>query len=334
MFSEDSDLLESLVQFVAISFFVKLIPQVFYMLTLQRTLNQVAPESRRMSPSQVWLGMIPFFDIVWQFITVNAMSESLSAELQRRNLRTDDDKPGYGLGIAMSVLWLTMWIPYVDLLTGIGWAVCFVMYWVKMAQYKKLLEPAVQTPPAFGQPAQQYVQQPYTQPQQYQQGYGQQYQQPNYQQPYNQYGQQGYQQQPYQQPYNQYQQPNYQQQQPWQNPNYQQPNNQQPYQQPNYQNNYPQNPPTQQWTPPQQQQNPVPPVDPNLQQQFPPMNKEDHSRWMPPGMETEKKDTPPVNDQQQQIDPNANQNTPKNDDPSLNTTTTENRWAPPTPPAN
>ena len=62
------------VLFFVIAFFL---PVVFYLITLQSTLNEVSLKNRRMNPGEVWLMLIPIFGLVWQFIMGRLSVQSL-----------------------------------------------------------------------------------------------------------------------------------------------------------------------------------------------------------------------------------------------------------------
>ena len=90
---------------------IMLVPAIFYLLTLQKTLNRCSPECRAMNPGMVWLMLIPLFNVVWQFFVVIKIAKSLGAEFQKRGLAKDPN-PGQTLGL-----------------------VCWILYWVKIAGY-------------------------------------------------------------------------------------------------------------------------------------------------------------------------------------------------------
>lgn len=129
-----------LILIIVVAVLIGLIPMIFYMLTLQNTLKEVSPENRQMPPGQVWLLFIPIFSIVWQFIVVNKIADSLKAEFAKRNIPSDEDRPGYSIGLAYSILFCCGIIPFIGALASIGGLVCWIIYWVKIAGYKAKLE--------------------------------------------------------------------------------------------------------------------------------------------------------------------------------------------------
>ena len=113
---------------------VLLIPAILYLLTLHRTLARCAPANRTMEPGMVWLTLIPLFGLVWQFIVVLRMAESLAHEFRSRSLQVEP-KPGQDLGLAYCILSVCGIIPFVGILTALAGLVCWIMYWVKIAGY-------------------------------------------------------------------------------------------------------------------------------------------------------------------------------------------------------
>jgi len=62
---------------IVIAFVIFLIPTILFLLTLQNTLKRVCKKNRMIEPGQVWLNLIPLFNIVWQFIMINRIADSL-----------------------------------------------------------------------------------------------------------------------------------------------------------------------------------------------------------------------------------------------------------------
>ena len=126
-----------LIAFFIVAIF--LIPTIFYLLTLQKALQAVSVENRRMPPGQVWLSLIPLFNLIWMFIVVNKIAESFAAECYLLNIPTDETNPTQGIGNTKNILALCTMIPIVGVLAGIGYIVCWIMHWVKVNEYKNLI---------------------------------------------------------------------------------------------------------------------------------------------------------------------------------------------------
>lgn len=119
-------------------FVLILIPGIFFILTLQRTLERCSPETRTTSPTSVWYLLIPLFNIVWSFVLVIRISESLHNEFTKRNI-TEDPETGKKLGLAMCILGLCGVIPVIGIVASIGALVLWIMYWMKISEYSNRL---------------------------------------------------------------------------------------------------------------------------------------------------------------------------------------------------
>ena len=118
---------------------IGLIPTIFYIITLQKTLNRCAPENRAMPPENVWLLLIPVFSMVWQFIVVGNIAKSLAAEFRQREIQTEEIEPGKSIGLAYCILNVCSIIPILGILSALAGLVCWIMYWVKIDGYSAKL---------------------------------------------------------------------------------------------------------------------------------------------------------------------------------------------------
>ena len=84
-----------------------------------------------MEPGMVWLNLIPLFSLVWMFITIIKISESLQKEYRDRGMRADDPEFGKMTGILYMVFSIIGCGP-----VGL---VFFILYWVKIAGFKNQL---------------------------------------------------------------------------------------------------------------------------------------------------------------------------------------------------
>ena len=112
-----------------------LIPVIFFLLTLQRTLDAISIENRKMPPLNVWLMLIPLFNIVWQFIVVMKIADSIADECIRLNIPVKETRPTYNTGLTWNICSVCSFIPLVPLVSLIFW----IMYWVKVNEYKNLI---------------------------------------------------------------------------------------------------------------------------------------------------------------------------------------------------
>lgn len=132
----------------AIVFGIMLLPKIFFLITLQTTFQQVKPENRKMEPALVWLDLIPVFNLIWNFFIVSYLADSLKTEFAQRNINAGEERPGNGIGMTWCILNCCGIIPFLGFLTVIAGFVCWIIYWVKVADFKsKLHNPAAAPAP-------------------------------------------------------------------------------------------------------------------------------------------------------------------------------------------
>jgi hypothetical protein len=105
--------------------------QILFLLNLSRCLDQCSRRNRTMEPGMVWLNLIPLFNIVWIFITVIRLSESLQNEYRSRGLHSDDPEFGKMMGILYGAFSVVGCFP-VNL-------IFWIIYWMKISAYKNQL---------------------------------------------------------------------------------------------------------------------------------------------------------------------------------------------------
>jgi hypothetical protein len=135
--------------------FAYFIPLILFLLTQQNTLKLVHPDNRSISPSAVWLQIIPFFGLIWQFFVVSRIADPLSREFSFRENNfsfeksletpsyTTNSKPTYGIGLVYCILMCCIFIPMLNILTTLAGIVCWIIYWVKLSTYKNKLQSIV-----------------------------------------------------------------------------------------------------------------------------------------------------------------------------------------------
>lgn len=140
MFNEFESLYGSgFMQIFLIAALLGLVVTVFYLITLQKTLQAISPQNRLMPPANVWLLLIPIFNLVWQFIVINKIADSIKLECMHLNIPTDEDRPTQKIGNTKNVLSICGIIPTIGIFLSIAWLICWIIYWVKVAEYKKMI---------------------------------------------------------------------------------------------------------------------------------------------------------------------------------------------------
>lgn len=122
--------------FIGATLLVLLIPMIIYLINLQNIFSKISIENRKMNSNRVWLILIPFFGLVWQFIVVNKLALSFEAEFRSKGISWSKGKPGKTLGIWYCILFcFLIFIPI--FLAGI---ICWIIYWVNINKYMSMLE--------------------------------------------------------------------------------------------------------------------------------------------------------------------------------------------------
>ncbi len=116
-----------------------ILPWVFFLRTLQTTLDRISGHNRAMPPNQVWFTLIPLFGFIWQFIVVARVADSLQAEFTERKILLDEERPGYRTGITYCILFCCGVLPIIGGFALLAGFVVWVIYWLKIVGYKKRL---------------------------------------------------------------------------------------------------------------------------------------------------------------------------------------------------
>lgn len=112
---------------------------VLYVKNLMDVLKQVDPKHRLVHPGFVWMLYIPFYGpVIYPFMLYPRMAESLRREFDARNSPQPGDY-GKSLGITLPILFICLFIPFLNIIAIFGILVVGIIFWVKMAQYKRML---------------------------------------------------------------------------------------------------------------------------------------------------------------------------------------------------
>lgn len=143
----------------------------FFLRTLARTLERCSPDLRTMTPGSVWLNLIPPVAVVWLFVTVIRVGDSLKLEFLDRRL-DDEQEEGCTFGKTLGLTGLLLMVlscgaccvpiplgvaaggggggganvQVVAIAAGIlrtvmsiAFLVVFILYWVRIAGYGRIL---------------------------------------------------------------------------------------------------------------------------------------------------------------------------------------------------
>jgi hypothetical protein len=142
-------------------------PWVFFLMALRGVLEKVSPQNRAMAPEHVWLNLIPVFNLGWFIYTVAKVRDSVKAEYYSRGWPLEGDF-GYNVGLAAGIVGICAvvlgWVPVIDFALGIAAFVCWLIYWLKMADLKNRLSMGDQWRGTVSPPPYANYQWPYGQP--------------------------------------------------------------------------------------------------------------------------------------------------------------------------
>lgn len=125
-----------------------LLPKIFYILTIQKTLLKCAPATRQIEPGLCWLFLIPLVAIVWHFFMMNGLARTLAAEFARRGIPAAEAQPGHGLGLAMCIVGAAGVVPGLGGLAFPAYIVLWIIYWMKVSEFSRQLDLPVLQPAA------------------------------------------------------------------------------------------------------------------------------------------------------------------------------------------
>lgn len=118
-----------------IGFLLLLLVFVAMLAAVGRVLGLVAPKNRRMEPGQVWLNLIPVFNIIWMPVTVERVGESIRNEMVARGRDRQGDGYGKTTGLTGLVLLATGILPLVPVVTWPVAMVYGIVYWIQIVGY-------------------------------------------------------------------------------------------------------------------------------------------------------------------------------------------------------
>lgn len=121
-----------IIAIIAMACIIWLIPTILYLKTLQDTLKEISVENRMLPPTNVWLLLIPLFNLVYIFFVVKAISDSLYLEYAKYGIG-NTEKPTYNVGLAMAILHICFIIPF----AGLAGFICWILYWIKVNDCRK-----------------------------------------------------------------------------------------------------------------------------------------------------------------------------------------------------
>jgi hypothetical protein len=132
---------------IAVGLGLALVLVASFLAAIARVLRRVSPEHRRMEPGQVWLNLVPIFNLVWCTVTVERVAESLRSEFRERGMDGPSESYGRGRGLTMLGLLASGTLFYPAFVTY-PIALCYaIAYWRQLNHYAERLKPGAYSPP-------------------------------------------------------------------------------------------------------------------------------------------------------------------------------------------
>ncbi len=108
---------------------------------ISNALERVPREHRKMEPGQVWLLMIPCFNIVWNFFVFQRVPDSFASYFASVG-RTDAGDSGKQLGLWFAITRAVVVVPIVNYIAGPAALVLLILCLVKFQDLKgRIQEP-------------------------------------------------------------------------------------------------------------------------------------------------------------------------------------------------
>ncbi|MBI1226593.1 MAG: hypothetical protein GC192_15275 [Bacteroidetes bacterium] len=113
---------------------------IFYIQTLASTLQIISDENRKIPSSNMWLLLVPVFNLIYHFIVVGKLGESLSLEFKKKGIYHSESRPGFSIGVAAGVLNIASILPdELGILSAVASVICWVIYWIRISSCKASL---------------------------------------------------------------------------------------------------------------------------------------------------------------------------------------------------
>lgn len=106
-----------------------------FLITMNQCLDHVADENRCIARWQLWLNLIPVFNIFWVFVTAHRFSRSMEAETRRRSGESGRAYASLGLITAAAFAGFMATVPFGAwnwLMFGV-WVLALALYWKEIA---------------------------------------------------------------------------------------------------------------------------------------------------------------------------------------------------------
>jgi len=117
-----------------------LLPLYYFLKMMQETFESLQEENRLLVPGQVWFVLIPGFGLVWNFIVISKLADSLKLEFDGRGIPYSEERPGYMTGLISAIFYCGVFIPFVCYFAIPGWIIFLIIFWSRVDAYKREIQ--------------------------------------------------------------------------------------------------------------------------------------------------------------------------------------------------
>ena len=140
--------------FILVILGIFFIPYIFFIRTQYTTLQAIQPDNRLMNPAEVWLQLIPAVGLIWQFVVVDRIADSIQREYQSHQdisfLGIGDgdlqekikERVTYTTGFNYCLLLVFSFIPVIGIFIGMAMLVLWITYWNQLIKHRDMIRAA------------------------------------------------------------------------------------------------------------------------------------------------------------------------------------------------
>lgn len=128
--------------YLTVSFLFRLFFLILLCINSRKALLEINEENRFIHPNMVWLLLVPFLNIYWNFVAVGKLKDSLNNEFYDRKIAVEENPTfKYGSFFAWCFLIFNFPVPlFISFLMLFLSNVALLLYWFSVREHRKLLE--------------------------------------------------------------------------------------------------------------------------------------------------------------------------------------------------
>ena len=112
-------------------------------------LSRIPPPFRKQEPGMVFLLLIPFFSVIWNFFVYPRIAESLKGYYDAQGPHPHGDCGG-SFALWLCICGVGAFVPLVNIAAGVGGLVLMILFFVKVFELSGRIPPPAQPAPRPG----------------------------------------------------------------------------------------------------------------------------------------------------------------------------------------